>query len=234
MVKWKDEMRYECQKKRSNIYFFIKRVTDVLVALPATLLLWPVLIILCCWIMIADRGNPFYIQMRVGENGKELPVVKLRSMKRGADDLENTLNAEQLKVYRQEYKLDNDPRLIGWNEQAANGRCFGAFIRQLSLDELPQLFWNVLIKGNMALVGPRPILREELEKHYTKEEQEVFLSVKPGLTGYWQAYARNNATYETGERQRMELYYVQNQSIWMDIKIMFATVGAVLARNGAK
>ena len=86
----------------------------------------------------------------------------------------------------------------------------------------------------MSIVGPRPILQEELESNYTPEEQQLLLSVKPGLTGYWQAYARNDATYETGERQRMELYYVQNQSMWLDLKIVFATFGAVLRKSGAK
>ena len=86
----------------------------------------------------------------------------------------------------------------------------------------------------MSVVGPRPVIREELEEHYTPEEQEKLLSAKPGLTGYWQAKARNNASYETGERQKMELYYVENRSIWLDIRILFATVGAVLRETGAK
>ena len=102
------------------------------------------------------------------------------------------------------------------------------------MDELPQIYWNILIKGNMSVIGPRPILRDELERHYTKEEQEKLLSIKPGLTGYWQAYARNNATYETGQRQKMELYYVDNRCLWLDLKILFATVGAVLSKSGAK
>ena len=86
----------------------------------------------------------------------------------------------------------------------------------------------------MSVVGPRPILDEELEQNYTPAEQALFLSVKPGLTGYWQAYARNDATYETGERQRMELYYAQNANFWLDVKIIFATVGAVIRKKGAK
>ena len=82
--------------------------------------------------------------------------------------------------------------------------------------------------------GPRPILQEELERYYTPEQQKALLSVKPGLTGYWQAYARNNAKYDTGERQGMELYYIENRSAVLDIKIVFATALAVLKKSGAK
>jgi lipopolysaccharide/colanic/teichoic acid biosynthesis glycosyltransferase len=86
----------------------------------------------------------------------------------------------------------------------------------------------------MSLVGPRPILPDELEENYTPAEQELLLSAKPGLTGYWQAYARNNATYATHERQDMELYYIHNRSFWLDIKIMLHTVVSVLRKDGAK
>ena len=104
----------------------------------------------------------------------------------------------------------------------------GNFLRKSSLDELPQLF-NIL-KGELSVVGPRPIVDEELEKY--GENKEKFLSVIPGLTGYWQAYARSNCTYE--QRIEMELCYVENANFWWDIKIMFATVGSVLSGRGAK
>ena len=90
-----------------------------------------------------------------------------------------------------------------------------------------------ILKGDMSLVGPRPIVEEEFI-HYTEDEKEKLLSVKPGLTGYWQAYARNNASYQTGERQRMELYYVDHASIKLDVKILFKTVQTVITREGAK
>lgn len=86
----------------------------------------------------------------------------------------------------------------------------------------------------MSVVGPRPLLDEELNKYYSAEQRALLLSVKPGLTGYWQAYARNNATYESGERQKMELYYIEHRSIWLDIKIIFKTFFGVLKRDGAK
>src|SRR5699024_11891101 len=100
-----------------------------------------------------------------------------------------------------------------------------------SLDELPQLF-NVLF-NNMSLIGPRPLIESEIQMNYADTYQEL-LSVKPGVTGYWQAYARNNATYQSGERQEMELYYVHHASAWLDIKILFKTVITVLKREGAQ
>ena len=214
------------------LYNIVKRCFDVLFSLLVGLFLLVPLLILCIIIIIKDFGNPFYVQTRVGKDGKEFPLVKLRSMKKGADNLEKMLNDKQLEQYLMEYKLDNDPRLIGWKKTGDGQRCFGSFIRRTSLDELPQIWGNVL-KGDMSIVGPRPILREELKKNYTVEEQRKLLSIKPGLTGYWQAYARNNATYQTGERQQMELYYVNNRSLWLDARILYATVGAVLRKAGA-
>jgi lipopolysaccharide/colanic/teichoic acid biosynthesis glycosyltransferase len=166
-------------------------------------------------------------------NGEEIGVLKFRSMCTGADHLENMLTPEQQENYKKEFKLEDDPRLIGYRKPGDGKTCFGAIIRRMSIDELPQIPWNICIKRNMSVVGPRPILREELEANYTPEEQALLLSVKPGLTGYWQAYARNDATYLTGKRQRMELFYVHNASIKLDLKIIFATVGAVLRKRGA-
>lgn len=220
--------------KSKPVYEFFKRLFDiVLSALASVVILIPVLIIAVI-IMIKDPGNPFYIQTRVGKGYKPIKILKLRSMKMGADKLENVLTPEQLEEYKREYKLHDDPRLIGWKKPGDGRKCFGARIRQLSIDEVMQIPYNILIKNDLRLVGPRPILREELEKYYTPEQQKVLLSVKPGLTGYWQAYARNNAKYDTGERQKMELYYIERRSFLMDIKIILATVSAVVKKNGAE
>lgn len=221
-------------KQASLSYLVVKRCFDFLSSFCVSFVLLLPMAILSLIIMIKDPGNPFYIQKRVGKNGKVLRIVKFRSMKKGADNLEKMLSSEQLEEYRREYKLEDDPRLIGWEKSGDSKRCFGSFIRRASLDELPQIVWNICIKGNMSVVGPRPILQEELELNYTLEQQRLILSAKPGLTGYWQAYARNDATYETGERQRMELYYVMHRSLWLDVKILFATIGAVLGERGAK
>lgn len=220
--------------RQSKRYLVIKRCFDFVSSLCVSVILLIPLAILALIIVLKDPGKPFYVQKRVGKDGKALRLVKLRSMRKGADRLEKMLTPEQLEQYMKEYKLDDDPRLIGYGKTGDGARCFGTFLRRTSLDELPQIIWNICIKGDMSVVGPRPILREELEKNYTPQEQKLLLSVKPGLTGYWQAYARNDATYKTGQRQQMELYYVQNAGVLLDMKILFATVGAVLKKQGAK
>ena len=222
----------EISVRRQNGFF--KRLADIAVALPLTLLSLPVGVLLGLLILLRDPGNPFYCQRRVGRDGKVLTILKFRTMKRHSDEVERVLSPEALAIYRREYKLMDDPRLIGYRKEGDGSRCFGAILRRTSLDELPQLWWNVLLRGNMSLVGPCPILKEELKQQYTIEEQKALLSVKPGLTGYWQAYARNAACYENGERQQMELYYVKNRSFWLDLKILFRTVVAVITKAGAK
>ena len=139
----------------------------------------------------------------------------------GACNLIDQLSEEQKRQYHTEFKIDNDPRITP----------VGNFLRKTSLDELPQLF-NVLA-GEMSLVGPRPLLKSEIQQYYA-DSADVLLSVKPGVTGYWQAYARNNATYQSGHRQQMEMTYIHHASIWLDCKILMKTVVAVLHRDGAK
>lgn len=214
-------------------YAFIKRVFDILASLVASILLLIPMLIIGLMIVIKDHGIPFYRQKRIGRNKSEIGVLKFRSMKKGADNLEKMLTPEQLAEYKKEYKLKDDPRLIGYKKPGDGSKCFGAKIRKASIDELPQIFWNILIRGNMSIVGPRPIIESELLENYSPEEQKLLLSVKPGLTGYWQAYARNDVGYENGERQKMELYYVHNRSVLLDIKILFKTVGTVLRGRGA-
>lgn len=221
-------------KKKRRIYFIVKKCFDFFAAFLASIILIIPFVVISLVIMVKDRGSPFYVQERVGKNGTPIHIAKFRSMKMGADHLEDMLSPELLEEYRREYKLEDDPRLIGWQKHGDGKKCFGGIIRKTSLDELPQIIWNILIKGDMSIVGPRPILEDELYNNYTPEQQKALLSVKPGLTGYWQAYARNNANYNTGERQQMELYYVAHASVWLDIKIIFATVGAVLKGRGAK
>lgn len=220
-------------KQNSRLgYRIVKRVFDFASSLLASVILAIPMAIIAILIMIKDPGNPFFSQTRVGQGGKPIKLLKFRSMKKGADRLEDTLTPEQLEEYKQEFKLRDDPRLLGYKKPGDGSKCFGSKLRTMSIDELPQIFYNIFIKGDMSVVGPRPILQEELEKYYKPEERELLLSVKPGLTGYWQAYARNNAAYEDGERQRMEMYYIQNRSLWLDIKIILATVGAIIQKSG--
>ncbi len=213
---------------------FFKRLGDILLSLLLTLLFLPLMLLVALMIFCRDPGNPFYMQKRVGKGKKPITVLKFRTMRQHAENLEAMLSPEDLTLYRTEYKLNDDPRLIGYKKQGDGRRCFGAVLRRTSIDELPQLFYNILLLGNMSLVGPRPILAEELQKHYTKEEQGIFVSAKPGLTGYWQAYARNAACYTDGRRQKMELYYIEHASLALDLKILFRTVVTVITKVGAK
>ena len=141
-------------------------------------------------------------------------------MRQDAGDLKKLLTPEQLEQYSREFKVDNDPRITD----------VGNFLRRTSLDELPQLF-NIL-GGSMSFVGPRPIVEEETTIYGS--DIRKLLSVKPGLTGYWQAFARNLASYESGERQEMEMYYIDHQSVGFDLKILLKTFGAVAKMEGAK
>ena len=220
--------------KRRPVYHFIKRTFDfVLSALASIVLLIPLLVVALV-IVCKDPGDPFYVQTRVGKRGKDIKILKFRTMRKNADKLENMLTKEQLDEYRHEYKLDDDPRLIGYRKPGDGKTCFGAKLRRLSIDELPQIVWNICIQGDMSIVGPRPVLREEFERHYTPEQQRALLSVKPGLTGYWQAYARNDAKYEGGGRAGMELYYITHRNLLLDMRIILHTVKSVLLRSGAK
>ncbi len=220
------------ERETSRGYEIVKRGLDLVLSLAASIVFAPLVLVLMMLIVLKDPGSPVYLHKRVGQRGKPIKVMKLRTMRQGADHLEEMLTPAQLEEYKKEYKVDDDPRLIGWEKKGDGKTCFGACLRQFSLDEVPQIFWNVLIKGDLSLVGPRPILERELQENYSAAEQKLLLSVKPGITGYWQAYARNAAKYEDGKRQQMELWYVKHRSLWVDVKIMFATVGAVLGRSG--
>lgn len=205
---------------RKPIYPRVKRVLDVFISVMALLVIWPVMLVIALLVR-RDGGPAFYAQSRVGRNGRLFRLYKFRSMKVGADRLEDILSPEELELYRKEYKLQNDPRITK----------LGNFLRKSSLDELPQL-WNI-IRGDMSLVGPRPLLPSELTGNYTPEERQQLMSMQPGLTGYWQAMSRNESSYATGERQRQELYYVGRVSFGMDVKIIFKTVERVITGKGA-
>ncbi len=206
-------------KKRLG-YKFVKRAFDICMSSLLIVLLSPTLL-LCALMIACTSGAPVsYKCTRVGKGGKKFKMLKFRTMRKNADKLEDFLTPEQLEEYKKNYKLEKDPRITK----------IGNILRKTSLDELPQLF-NIFV-GDMSFVGPRPVLQEETELY--GEEREKLLSVRPGLTGYWQAYARNDVGYEDCERQKMELHYIDCCSVWFDIKIAFKTVGTVLSRKGAK
>ena len=215
-----DESNYDCEKHKKTLYDLIKRVTDVCVSLLGIVLLLPLFVAITIIVWMDDGGNPFYEHLRIGYRGRKISIYKFRSMKMNVGDLKKILTPEQMEQYIKEFKIDDDPRVTN----------IGAFLRRTSLDELPQLL-NVL-KGDLSIVGPRPIVEKETEMY--GEQIAKFLSVKPGLTGYWQAYGRSNISYENGERQRMEMYYIENRSLWLDIKIIFRTFVSVIREDGAK
>lgn len=201
------------------IYNAIKRCGELFlsfIAFPAFAVIYLIVAIL---LKIQDGGPVLYKAERVGLNGKNFYMYKFRTMKLNADRLEDFLSPDELKEYKKEYKLENDPRITK----------VGNILRKTSMDELPQII-NI-IKNDMSLIGPRPIVEEETEMYGDKKS--LFLSVKPGLTGYWQAYARNDVGYTDGRRQKMELYYIKNRSVRLDIKIFFATIKRVITRKGA-
>lgn len=209
------------KRLKTKSYLFIKRLFDFLASLTALILLSPLMLILATLVYLDDPGKVFYGHLRIGKNGKPFKMWKFRSMYMNADKMIDLLTPEQAKQYYTEFKIDNDPRITR----------IGNFLRKTSLDELPQLF-NVLC-NEMSLVGPRPLIESEIQTYYA-DMYDTLLAVKPGVTGYWQAYARNNATYQSGERQKMEMYYVHNASLWLDIKILFKTIGSVLKKQGAQ
>lgn len=206
---------------RRYTYEGVKRFFDLSASLVAIILLSPVFLLVSAFVYLGDPGPVVYGQIRIGKNGKPFKMWKFRSMYKNSDRMIDQLTPEQKKQYYTEFKIDNDPRITK----------IGNLLRKTSLDELPQLF-NVLF-NDMSLIGPRPLIESEIQMNYADTYQEL-LSVKPGVTGYWQAYARNNATYQSGERQEMELYYVHHASAWLDIKILFKTVITVLKREGAQ
>lgn len=210
----------DCEFHKKPCYECIKRLFDLLLSLIAVIVLSPVLLVISLAIRLEDRGPILYRAQRVGRGGKPITVYKFRSMRMHADRLEDMLTPEELEEYKKNFKLEHDPRITK----------VGAFLRKTSLDELPQLF-NILA-GSLSLVGPRPVLQEETELYGDK--RALLLSCKPGLTGLWQVRGRSNVTYEDGRRQALELSYVSHRSLWLDIKILFWTVGAVVRMDGAK
>lgn len=199
-------------------YDIFKRLADIIMTLIASVILLIPCAVIALLILAEDGGPVIYAHSRVGKGGKPLKVYKFRSMKKDADDIGKYLTPEQQELFKKEYKLKNDPRVTK----------IGRVLRRTSLDELPQILINVLILGNMSVVGPRPVVMDETLLY--GENRNAFLSVKPGLTGYWAAYADKNTGYENGSRQEMELYYVKNRSVLLDIKIILKTVGTVIRK----
>ena len=205
-------------KDKKTAYKVVKRVFDIVFSLIGLILLSPVFLIISVIIKLDSKGPVFFVHSRIGEKGKPIGVYKFSTMVNNAEDLIKKFTPEQKEEFERSYKLENDPRITK----------IGNFLRKTSLDELPQIL-NIL-KGELSIIGPRPIIQAELEKY--EENKEKFLSVKPGLTGYWAANGRSDTSYE--ERMQMELYYVDNMSFKLDVKIFFKTIFAVIKKEGAR
>lgn len=204
-----------------GVYRFSKRTFDLFTSLMVLLVFSWLYLILIFAVFASDGGKPIYRQKRVGKNGKTIYLPKFRSMVKDSDNLEKYLTPEQIEQYRTEYKVDDDPRITK----------IGKFLRKTSLDELPNVW--AIFTGKISVVGPRPLVQKEIEEKYGKDGAKL-LSVKPGLIGWWAVNGRSNTTYGSGERQALELYYVEHCSFGLDTKIFFKAIGKVFKRDGAK
>lgn len=199
-------------------YRFVKRAFDIAFsALVIAVLVIPVAI-LCLVIVLDSPGAPFFRQERIGKGGRPIHIWKLRTMV--ADAHENPgryMTGEQLETWMREQKLDDDPRVTR----------VGRLLRRTSLDELPQ-FVNVLV-GDLSVIGPRPVTLEETYEF--GDERGELLSVRPGITGWWQATERNAATWANGRRQELELYYVRHASLALDARVFVLTLRAMFVER---
>ncbi|MFW6008251.1 MAG: sugar transferase [archaeon] len=204
------------------IYNFITRILDIILSVLGLIITLPALLVIAVMIKLEDGGSIFFKHNRIGENLENFKMYKFRTMVPNAEKkLKETLakDREIRKEFYANFKLKNDPRITK----------IGKFLRKTSLDELPQLI-NVL-KGDMSLVGPRPIVEDELHMHY-KEMGQIIFSIKPGVTGMWQAYARSDVeNYK--DRIALDLGYIIDRSLLLDLKILFQTVKSVLKKEGA-
>lgn len=208
------------ETKSDIFYRIIKRIFDVLISGISLILLSPLFLIIALSIKLNSKGKVFYKHKRIGKNGEYIYLYKFRSMYSDSKErLEEMLKDPKIKKeWEENFKLSNDPRITK----------IGAFLRKASLDELPQLL-NIL-RGDMSTVGPRPIIDDEIKKYGINKDK--LLSVTPGLTGWWACNGRSCTSYD--DRMKLELYYVDNKSIKLDIKIIIKTFISVIKRNGAK
>lgn len=198
-------------------YWVLRRGQDILFSALALLVLWPIMLIIALIIYIDDpHGSPVFAQERCGRDGKLFKMYKFRSMYVDAEDrLKDLLKDNEMDGPA--FKIKDDPRITR----------VGHFIRKTSLDELPQL-WNIL-KGDMSIVGPRPALPREVELYNELQKQRMY--VTPGLTCYWQIQPRRNEI-SFDQWMELDLQYIQERSFWVDWKIIFKTIGAVVHKEG--
>lgn len=205
------------EKANKENYIQTKRILDVMIASIGLIVLSPIFLLIASFIKINSKGNVFFAHTRIGKDGKKFKMYKFRTMYENAEEMIKDFTPEQKKEWEENYKLKDDPRITR----------IGKFLRKTSLDELPQII-NI-IRGDLSIIGPRPIIDRELEKY--GENKQKFLSVTPGLTGYWQANGRSDTTYK--QRMKMELYYIDHMSPKLDAQIFLKTFKTVLKKEGA-
>lgn len=203
--------------KKKLGYFIIKRIIDIIGALCGILVLSPIMIAVGIWIKLDSKGAVFFIQNRVGKNGREFIMYKFRSMCSEAESLLDILQ-DKNEMSGPMFKIKDDPRVTG----------IGRFIRKTSIDELPQLF-NIL-KGEMSIVGPRPSLPKEVAQFTSFQKQR--LVAKPGLTCYWQTRGRSAVSFE--EWMEMDVKYLEERNTWIDIRLIFLTFRVLFGDEGAR
>jgi len=199
-----------------------KRFFDVIFSIFAITISLPIMILIALIIKLTDKGSIFFKHERIGYKGKPFKVLKFRTMYPDAERRLKKILEEDPKAkeeWEKTFKLKKDPRVTP----------VGKFLRKYSLDELPQ-FFNVL-KGDMSIVGPRPVVKEELQKYY-KNKADIYKSVKPGMTGYWQVEGRSDVE-DYVKRVNMDIWYIYNQSFWLDLKIILKTIWIILTGKGA-
>lgn len=205
------------EPRKGIIYLFLKRTIDILGAGVGLIILSPIFILVALAIKIEDpKGKVFFAQERCGKNNKLFKMYKFRSMISNAEELLEALICEN-EMDGPVFKIKEDPRITR----------VGRFIRKTSIDELPQLF-NILM-GDMSIVGPRPAIPHEVAEY--NEYQKQRLLVKPGLTCIWQVSGRNSIGFD--EWVDMDLEYIEKRNLWMDIKLIFKTVGVLFGDDNA-
>ena len=205
------------EPKEGPVYMFCKRAMDIIGSLAGLILLSPLLLIIAIAIKIEDpKGSIFFAQQRCGKDNKLFPMYKFRSMVSNAEELLEEL-MEHNEMDGPVFKIKDDPRITK----------VGKFIRKTSVDELPQLF-NIL-KGDMSIVGPRPAIPHEVAEYNDYHKQRLL--VKPGLTCIWQVSGRNSIGFD--EWMEMDLEYIETRKLWMDIKLIFKTVGVLFGDENA-
>jgi lipopolysaccharide/colanic/teichoic acid biosynthesis glycosyltransferase len=211
------ETWFEQPRKRSTSYLAVKRTFDIVSSGLLLAVIWPLFPLIALAVKLDSKGPVLFRHKRVGQDGKPLLLYKFRTMVNNAETLIDQFTEAQRKEWTENYKLERDPRITR----------VGRFLRRTSLDELPQI--AQIFTGKLSVVGPRPVIGEELEKYGAYKYK--FLGTKPGLTGYWQAYARNDCSYQ--QRMEMELYYIDNAAYLLDFRILLQTLVAVARGKGA-